>query len=70
VMSNCSSNRILVARWSISNRLIIVTLVLLRSQAVLHLLAPEQQGGESAPFAALEDDACPPPHALSPHQLR
>jgi hypothetical protein len=37
VMSDCSSNRILVARWSISNRLIIVTLVLLRSQVVLHL---------------------------------
>jgi hypothetical protein len=28
------------------------------------------QGGQSAPFAALEDDACPPPHAGSPHQLR
>jgi hypothetical protein len=37
VMSECSSNRILVARWRISNRSIILTLLLLRSQAVLHL---------------------------------
>jgi hypothetical protein len=37
VMSKCSSNRILVAGWRISNRSIILTLLLLRSQAVLHL---------------------------------
>jgi hypothetical protein len=37
VMSKRNSNRILVARWRISNRSIILTLLLLRSQAVLHL---------------------------------
>jgi hypothetical protein len=37
VTSDCSSNRTLVAGWSLSNRLIIVTVVLLCSQVVLHL---------------------------------